>query len=300
MGTSKNIHMLCRSFSITQPNDPLTGDFIPRQTNYLRLDSMLSEVLSKNIRQGSIFRVVGVGCSLTGGLDGSAGSDLDEGGAAMVKFDWVGPTKDKVAAWSRCKKRWLKWRRIAGASNRFDDFIVAFDPNHHDDGDSWGGSGVGFHPFSEVFDSRNMVQGDLTDIHNVGLLGETQDSGVGIDYTAAFGEYGRRMGYSFDASDSDGNVISRAKFNAKPALVTEGISMSCNLTPVGDEGAADEGSPYNIGYAMEWLPSDNHANVMCGLMRVNAWVLPLDETLDIADDLTLTVTVAVEGWSEMA
>jgi len=299
MAASKQVHMLTQTFNVTHPNDPLTGDFIPRQTNYLRLDQMVSRNIGKNVRQGSNFRVVGIGCTLTGSLDGPAGADLDEGGAAMVKFDWVQPTKEKVKAWQRVKKRWLKWRRLAGVMNRFDDFCVCFDPNHHGSGDYWGGSGSGNQPFSEIFDSENMLVGDFSDRHNVGLLGDTQDVGAGVDFTGAFAEYESRMGYTFVSTDAEGNVLARAKFSNKPAQVTDGISVSCNLTPVGDEGDADEGSPYGIGYAMEWLPADNHCSVMCGLIRVNAWILPLDETIDYADNLTLSVTIAVEGWSEL-
>lgn len=299
MAGSKQVHMLTQAFTLTHPNDPLDGDYIPRQTRYLRLDQMVSRNIAKNVRQGSNFRVIGIGCTLTGGQDGTMGADLDEGGACMVKFDWVQPTKEKISAWNRTKKRWLKWRRLAGGSNRFDDYCVAFDPNHHASGDDWGGSASGNFPFSEIFDSEDMLVGDFSDTHNVGLLGDTIDAGVGVDYTGAFAEYESRMGYTFDARNADNTILSRAKFTNKPAQATDGISMTCNLTPVGDEGDADEGSPYNIGYGMEWLPADNHCSVMCGLMRINAWMLPLDETLDFADHLTLSVTIAVEGWSEL-
>ena len=299
MAGSKQVHLLTQTFRLTHPNDPLTGDFIPRQTRYLRLDQMVSRNIAKNVRQGSVFRVVGVGAVLTGEHDGPAGADLDEGGAAMVKFDWVQPTKEKVKAWQRVKKRWLKWRRLAGVSNRFDDFCVAFDPNHHADGDDWGGSASGTHPFSEIFDSENMLTGDFSDRHNIGLLGDTIDAGVGVDFTGAFSEYEARQGYKFNSTDSEGNLLASAKFSAKPAQATDGLAISAHLTPVGDEGDADEGSPYHMGYGMEWLPAGNHANVMCGLIRMNAWILPLDEALDLSDNLSLTCTIAVEGWTEL-
>jgi len=296
MGSSKNIHLVSQAFPITHSEDPLVGDYPVPVVFYLRLDQMVSRTLAKSIRQGSNFRVIGFGAALTGSIIGDAGSpveDLDEGGAALVRFDWVGPTKEKIKAWSRMKRRFLSWRRMAGGTNRFDDFTVCFDPGHHADSDVWAANW----PFSVIVDSENMRNFDLSDQHNPGLLGNTIDAGVGLDYTGIFDEYQSRRGYTFDSRDSDGNIISRAKFNRKPSHHTQGIAMTCSLTPATD--TPDEGEPYSIAHSMEWLPSDNHASVMCGLVRVTVWLLPVADALNIEDDMSLILTLGIEGWNEL-
>ena len=51
------------------------------------------------------------------------------------------------------------------------------------------------------------------------------------------------------------------------------------------------------------LPSDNHISVLCGLMNIQAYVMPPDVDTGpfppTGDQLTLNITLIVEGWSPL-
>ena len=297
MARSKRLHIVQKTYTVTQGNDP-TNAVVYNQGLDLALE--LSKQLGTNVRQGHAFRVVGYGASL---IPENAG-DADTGIAAAVKLSYAPVTKHSVKAWNSVFKQWQKQKKLAartGQSVRYDDFEVSFDR-------------TGTNQSSRTSRVRAGGLGDDTEEY-VAIYGAAS-SGVA---TTLEDHYNSRYPIPEASTDEFGVSTKAPKFDyyfpQKQSLVT-GAHMSsiAQWTDLENDLGLESGEavPESVHYMggsfgseMTMFPADNHIDVLAGVMSVNGWLLPPD--VDTGDNppqaennWKLSVYVLVEGWTPLA
>lgn len=291
MARSKTLHIVNATIPVQNNDDPTT--LASAQVDFAL---NLSKTLGRNIRQGHTFRLVGVGASLSH----STASDADTGMAAAVQVRYVPTNRHGVKAWQQMFSKWSRQKRLSGKIGsyvKYDDFEVAFEP-------------VNISGRTSTLFAGGM--GD-TNAEAIAMLG-TASSG---NHTTLQDMYNSYQPRDNAGTDEFGVSIKTPKFtNHFPEPNSVHLTANLSSIPVytdlqdafGDGGEVDAqsvhltGADANDGLMM--LPTDNHLNIMCGLVQVNAVVLPPDiDTGDqppTADDFDLHMTFLIEGWSPLA
>lgn len=285
MSRSKNLHIVKEQIFITQPDD--SREYIA--DGVIDVALKLSQKYGRQIRQGQSFRLVGWGCSAKPEDDTGGVQDFDMGFAGETTLAFQEPTKHYVKAWNQLLKIWQNQKKLMGRVGRFvryDDFEVAYS-------DSYATSRT-----STIYD--NPIDDSSGDKHQLVLTGNSDDSN---DYTSLVSYYNGRF-EALPASETQyGTVIKAAKFDTARPLNTTGVRLSAPFQASAMMQEVGVGDDYFGGMSqagMTFLPSDNHLNVMCGLVNyaIKAW--PPDTLTQTADTMELTLTLVFEGWSPLA
>lgn len=275
MARSKSLHFVQKTYTIQQPNDSNT--MVVEDQIDLALE--LSNTLGREIRQGNTFRVVGTQAHLH-----PATGDVDMGYAMALEAFYVPTTGHSRKAWNQVFKQWKRQKQLAGKvgnSVRYDDMEFAYN--------------------SEQITSRTSSiygqgMGD-TSLENLTLLGiSTAGSDFALQdyYNSAYKTPQPSVDHFTNATIKD------PKQGTTPFPSTQSLKMSAALSAGLDASTTPDS--FGFGLAMsdfEFFPADNHVNVMCGLFYLKGYVTPPDTALQAADTLSLTVTIAVEGWTPL-
>ena len=292
MAKSKNLHIVKHSFTVQQPTSYSTPYINLGSDAYIDLAVKLSEKFGRNIRQGQSFRLVGYGVTAQ---PGPTSGDFDMGMAGMCNIEFQEPNKHYVTAWKQMFAIWKAQKRLmgrVGRSVRYDDFELAYDAG-----------GVRPGRTSIIYDDPiTIADGDQ---HDLVLKGDSSES---ADITSIQAYYNERFP-SLAASDTQyGNVIKEAKFDTSAPISADTTQLRCGWAASATMAMVDVLSvnvPYYFGGnssgGMIWLPSDNHVNIMNGLIKLSLKIWPPDlDPQQTADSVTVSVTLALEGWSPLA
>lgn len=297
MARSKQLHVVNLAYSITAGNDP-TVIAVNAQAD-IALE--LSKQLGKNIRQGHAFRLVGYGAQIQ---HNSASSDADTGMAAAVRLGYAPVTRHSVKAWNQMFTKWQKQKQLSGKVGqytRYDDFELAY---------------------------KAALQTSRTSTIYAGGMGDTTSEYITIYDAASSGVrtsiqdmYNSYQPIPEPSTDEFGVSIKAPKFDfffpeERYLLTTAHLSSNAawarwdevNPTPGVADYLADGQNVHFMGGSSEsnmvFFPADNHVSILAGLLNVQAYILPPDvDTGDLppeADEMVLTVTLVLEGWSPLA
>lgn len=277
---SKNVHIVTHTGTFTVPNDPT--DSISSGISDAALE--LSDKYGRNIRQGNNFRLIGYGLSIRA-------PGQDSGAAAICSLTFVEPNRHLVKAWNNSFTQWRKQKQIearVGKSVRYDDFELALNSGHV--------NGRTSHIYDNPFDAADGDQ------HNLGLAGDSDDS---ADYTSITDVYTSRFKPPVASTSHYGTTVKSAKFGSEYIDINSDIytTLVCNATASGNVDNTALPNMLFGGIALgdiQWLPADNHINVMCGLVDWQIRAFPEDTIGQIADSLTYQLTLVYEGWSPLA
>lgn len=273
------MHVVSKSWIFNQPDDSTTN--VVDDTMDFAL--ILSDNLGRNIRQGNNFRVVGMQASLTGG-----NGDLDLGGAVHVSADYLPTTHHSRKAWNQVFQAWKKQKQLksgVGSSVRYDDMEFAW---------------------SDGF----IIPGRTSTVYGQGL-GDTSTESLCLQGSSTSGTdfvlsdyYNSRFITPNPSTDHfDSSVIKQPKYGTTPFPNVETLHMAATYSAnAWSSGAVVETDGYMGGIAMndwQYLPSDNHIGFICGVTRIKAQLIPPDTAWQNADQLTLTVSFAIEGWNPL-
>lgn len=279
---SKNVHIVRHIGNSTVPNDPSESVYGSISDAALHL----SDKYGRNIRQGNNFRLIGYGLQVY--VPGQ-----DTGAAATCAITFVEPNQHLVKAWNNMFQQWKKQKQIearVGRSVRYDDFELALN------------SGWVNNRTSHIYD--NPFTATSGDPHNIGLAGDSDDAN---DYTSIADVYNSRFPPPAESTDHYGGGIKAPKFGTQYIDQNSDIytTLICGAAASGmvdqNEGLGLDvlGGGINLG-EINWLPADNHINVMCGLVDYQIRLYPEDTTTQWADNITWQLTLVYEGWSPLA
>lgn len=277
MPRSKSIHFVQKQFTVVVPDNPQLNIF----DGTVDLAAELSNQLGHEIRQGNTFRVIGMQATIRGY---DAGGDLDTGASVVVGAEYLPTTSHSRKAWNNVFQQWSKQKRLAGAVGnqvRYDDMEFAWNANHFVPGRT-----------STIFQ-------DLAD-NTPEQLVLTGDSTVGTDFSLEDYYNSAYRNEPSSANHFTNTIIKNPKAGSQlyPPIQTFYTSATHSAMVDGSE------TPDNLGGAIsmnnfQFFPADNHLNVFCGVMRFFGKLMPADTTGQTADELLVTVTVAVEGWTPL-
>lgn len=285
---SKTIYPITKIITITQPDESNTWEY----EGQIDIAQALSQKFGKNIRQGNNFRVVGAQSAL---IPTNGTQDLDLGFSASVQLAWAPTTKHSRAAWNNAFKMWRQQKRLSatvGQQVRYDDFEVCYTPALAVAGRTskiYAGTTSFASPFVDNDAESVAIYGGSSSGSHISLQTMYNNANPIMDpSTTALGVTVKQPKYSayFPASES----------------MQVGAAWSAGLFIDEDTALNIDKTYYGFGnYYDTWnlLPADNHMNVLCGVMAVNASLLPPDTAWQVADTLRLIVTVYVEGWSSL-
>lgn len=296
MARSKQLHVINKSYVITQGNDPNTAAVDAVIDTSLEL----SKLLGKNIRQGHAFRLIGYGAQ----LHSQSSGDIDTGMAAAVSLDYCPVTQHSVKAWNQMFKKWQKQKQLSGKVGRFvryDDFEMSYAPTYNTSRTSTiyaGGMGDTTSEYINIFGSASSgVHTSIQDMYDSyqPIPEESRDE-FGVSIKSPKFNYYFPLACRLTTSAHFSSIAQWARWN------------EVNPTPGVADYQADGPNVHFMGGSSEsnmvFFPADNHISALAGLFRVQADILPPDvDTGDLpptADTLTLEITLVFEGWSPLA
>lgn len=261
---------------------------------------LLSEYYGKMIRQGNSFVVDGVQAWLRP-ADLNNLEFQDTGVAAAVKFGFIPTTGHSRKAWNNVFKQWRAQKNLAGAVGpqiRHDDMEFCWE-----------------HSFNT---------GRTSTIYSTGIGDSNEEklclvgsSDGGTDF--CLNDYYNSAYETPPASRNhfDNSTIKAPKHGTTPFPETQSIYCAAtNSARLGMLGYTDlpdalvagtgitvpdltpEGLTSAIAMSeMNILPQA--VNVLCGLMRVRAWITPDDTVDQVEEDMALDIAISVRSWKSL-
>lgn len=277
---SKNLHVVTVTGLTEVENNPAGALANGQIDTFLEL----SRKYGRHIRQGNNARLVGYGLSIR--IPGQ-----DTGAGAIANIAFVEPDRHRVKAWNNMFIAWKKQKAIqakVGRQMRYDDFEVALYDAHANS------------RTSTIFDDPFTV-GD-GDSHQIVLTGNSSD---GADTTSIFDVYNSRFPAPAESETHYGSTIKASKIGDHFIDQTDAFTLlQAQATASG--GLADTSTfADSLGWGVslqdiQWLPADNHLNVMCGLIDWSIRLFPEDTVSQFADTVGWQITLFYEGWSSLA
>lgn len=277
--------------SVTQPLDSTQDVF----TDQIDLALELSKQLSKNIRQGQNFRIVGWGGMLR--PQGSSG-DADTGISAAVNLQYCPTTKHSRKAWNYQYNRYVAQKKLNGRIGKvlkYDDFELAYE--------------------------QAFINSRTSGLYATGL-GDTNLESACIYGTSTAGTdstlqdvYDSMMTTPNTPQNEFGVSLKPSKYQAHfPSPQTIGFTAhqssvadwTQSVEVLGVEDAVASSVHYMGGTAHDSLHmlGDYHLNVLGGLFKCYAKILPPDvnsgpDPPTAESDWKLIINIAVAGWSKL-
>jgi len=266
----------------------------------------LTETLQQMVRQGSIFKLVGMDISCLPD-DGSEG----EGGCAGV-LRFFQPTLGRCQAWRSAFYAVQKWRKAQGVPYNYNyDFRLGFDsaaeadskdafgyptPNqawleyYADDASSE--SPQGLYLVNSKAASSNQ---SIFDVHNLGIDindGEEAPSfGQGWTPYSPYNSTDEKIDMDFVKHETASLVLNPAGKAKYAQIRSETIGFNVSWTM--DGGSTISGGKNTPVF--QWRPvAAEYLPVMCGLMEAQ-----ITDTVQEDDNQTLLLTFYVAGWTPL-
>lgn len=264
------------------------------------LSEQLTTTLQQMVRQGQIFKCVGIDIAV---LPNSTGVDYVEAGVAGV-ISYLSPTKGRCDAWRRAFFATQKWRKIQGVSPNYQyDFRLGFDAGPEIAGKLDFGEPIVNQAWLEYY-ADDSSEGSTQGLYLLNsYASESQQSifdvwNLGIDYkdgldTPTFGQ-GWTPYSPYESTDDKIEMdfvknektllVTNPKGPAYAQLNTNDIAFSVSFTQDDDKGTST--LPYQFRpVSNEYIP------IMCGLVGMQ-----VSDTVQESDNQTLKITFYISGW----
>jgi len=211
-------------------------------------------------------------------------TDFDAGMAVSTKCSFVPTTKHTRKAWNETHNMWKKQKSLRagiGPSVNYDEMEFRYDSSHSYDRAS------------------SLFQGGLadSDADTLTLLGTSSEGSNQFalqDYYNSRHPVGSVSKYSYNNT-----TIKERKYSAfwptmQPVYVTSTLSAAvaeAGEAPAVYLSAANASAPLS--------EFDDPLNVMCGLMKIQNYVITDDTTTQVEDYCYLQVEIHVKKWSSL-
>lgn len=264
------------TMELSQSNDPSN----PAST-VIHLDTMLSELYGKNIRQGNTFNVKAVQCSLVPKDDG-----YDTGMATTVRFSYAPTTKHSRKAWNHAFTQWASQKKLAGRLGRNlnnDDFETTYSTSYLSYVRT---STLRQGGLSDSDSDKVAIYGNSSELTDVMTLEDLYESIVPVPSPSKYSWNNipiKQMKYT-------------SHFPEERRFATSAI-LSADVSEAGEFPSVYLGGANSASNIIH-LPEV--ANVMCGHLEIDAWVIADDTLTQDEDPATLLISIWVDSWKPLA
>lgn len=266
------------------------------------LSVQLTQKLQHMVRQGSIFKIVGIDIGVLPD-DGDEG----EGGCAGI-LRYFTPTKGRCDAWRHAFLATQKWRKIQGVPPNYNyDFRLGFDAGTVSGGKVDFGKDIANQAWLEYYaddDSEATFQGlflvnsaasesnqSIFDVYNLGI--EMNDGSAEPTFGQGWTPYSpyestdEKVEMDFVKNET-ALLVTNPKGPQYASLSNDYLAWNCSWSA--DGGSAVGGGKSTLPF--QWRPvSNEYLPSLCGLFEMQ-----VTDTTQAADDQTLIVTFFVAGW----
>ena len=268
--------IVTRTIPVDLSNNP--GD--STYNTYVDLAMLLSEYYGKNIRQGQNFKLGGIQATL------HPSEDLDIGMNASVKHTYIPTVKHSRKAWNMLFSQWKAQKLLAGKVGqhmRYDDFELGWDASS---------------AYHSATRTSTMFSSGIGDTTSEKLM-LTGSSTAGTDHTLLDYYNSQHRARSESIDPFTGAVIKAAKFNTTSPFPAEQVLWS---TSTASSMVDSNATPDMLGGAIandSYTPFPSPANVMCGVMKLNVYVMPDDTGSQIEDAMSLTISYHILSFKPL-
>lgn len=249
------------------------------------MSMLLSEHYGKNIRQGNSFTITGVQVYLRPHNDGAT-DDFDVGGSALLQCAYLPTTNHSRKAWNQAFKMWNKQRSLYTVRGihpvRNEDFELAWNYDNRDTNRT-----------SQMLQSITDGAGEYVCLNGDSTQGSDW---VLSDYYNTTNKPEQRTQDHFTGALYKNNKYGDTKFPPVDYFATTG-SASSIVTKFDSVGT----NTYFSGgdFDAEWNHFPVPLNILCGLIKYDAYLIPGDTAAQIEDNVDLFVSFAVKKWKPL-
>lgn len=261
--------------TIETPNNP--QDAVT--SGVLDLSMLLSEHYGKNIRQGNGFTVTGVQAYLRPHND-SALDDYDVGGSALVQCQYVPTTGHSKKAWNQAFTLWKKHR------SRFT--TMGIHPVRNEDLE-----------FCWAYSLRDTNRTSRLYQHQADGTQEwmtlTGDSTVGEDWCLQDFYNTSNPAPQRTADHFTGQLYKADKYGSTKFPKVQYFAVSGSASSF----ANTDGDLSGGMFTTDWEMFPSPINILCGLIKYDAYLIPGDTTGQIEDNVELIISLSVKKWKPL-
>lgn len=250
------------------------------------LDMLLSEYYGKMVRQGSSFKIQGVQANLT---PDASSLGIDVGMSAEVQIHYVPVTRHSKFAWNQVYKGWRNQKKLAtaiGGQVRYDD--LEFGWNDEEGADRSRTSTIFGSGMSDSLQEKMVLTGP-----------SVQSAGVTVGQYSLQDYYNSAYETPEPSKDPFTNTeIKEPKWGATPFPEIQALHCTATSSAQWFElpGANIHQGAITMGDIQE-LPVPCES--LCGVLFVEAYIMPDDTAGQFEDDFWLDVTVWVSSWKPL-
>lgn len=284
------------SVTVTMPVSNSHTAHIPIVVGQIDLALLLSEHYGKMIRQGQNFTVTGFQAGLLV-ADNHPAMNIDKGLTATVDMHYIPTVKHSRRAWNNTYKMWRQQknlRGVVGGGIRYDDLEFAWSED------------------TIVGRTSTIFMGGMgdSDEEKLVLTGVSQET---ILSPISIGEFSLKDYYNsaYETAPASkyhetGTVIKEPKWGSTPFPETQHLLATATNTAA-PHAVLHLGVPTSVLAAtsadapISTLPES--ANVLCGLIGFEAYIMPdedwLDDEITLLEDMNLQITIFVRKWKPL-
>ncbi len=269
-------------FPVHTSNDP-AKTVIPQGQGAMYLDMLLSEYYGKMVRQGNSFKIQGIQASLT---PDASSLGIDVGMSAEVQIHYVPTTRHSKYAWNQVYKGWRNQKKLAtavGGQVRYDD--LEFGWNDEEGHDRQRTSTIFGSGMSDSLQEKLALTG-----------ASTASAGVNVGTYSLQDYYNSSYETPEPSRDPFTNTdIKEPKWGSTPFPEIQALHCTATSSAQWFEipGANIHQGAITMGDIQE-LPVPCES--LCGVLFVEAYIMPDDTAGQFEDDFWLDVTIWVSSW----
>lgn len=262
-------------FILEVSNTPHTA-----QSTYVDIATLLSKKYGKTIKQGNNFQVTGIQVGL---IPKNTTLQFDAGGAVSSKITYVPTTKHTRKAWNEVNKMWKAQKRLRagiGSAVKYDEMEFRFDSSHT------------YARTSTLYQS-GLGDSDADDLMLIGSSSESTNR-LGLDDF-----YNSRHPVGATSAYSIGGEIKDRKYDVyfpSASTVYATSTLSAAVSEAGEFPSAYLSAAAASAPVSEF---SEPLNVMCGLLKIQNYVITDDTTVQVEDEMYCQIVVHVKSWKSL-
>lgn len=264
------------NFTVSVSNNPHTA-----QSTYVDIASLLSKQYGKTIRQGNNFKVTGVSIAM---IPKYSINNFDTGMAVSAKISYCPTTKHTRKGWNEVHRMWKQQKKLRagiGSAVKFDEMEFQYDTSHN------------YARTSTLYQS-GLGDADADELHLFGLSSESSNLLALQDFYNSRHPVADTSKYSYNSSE----IKDRKYDNYFPAA--QSVWASSVLSAAVSEAGEYPSAYLSAANAQNPLSEfTDPLNVMCGLLKVQCYVITDDTNTQYEDSAYLQISIHVKSWKSL-